>query len=97
MYDWAIDKNYVVESFNDQNPFSFSISGDGKFIAFSENEGRNVKIMVLGQPGVYCDLWVSRSLKNPLCSNFMVLNNKLWYTVVRHDGKSGANMHLFKI
>lgn len=97
VYDWAIDQSYVLESFTDQEPFSFAISEDGKFVSFTENEGRNAKVLLLGQPGVYCNLWISRSLKSPLYNGFMTIQGKLWYTIIRHDGKSGGNMHLFKI
>lgn len=36
IYDWAIDKDYAFESFAYNEPFSFTISQDGNFVAYTE-------------------------------------------------------------
>lgn len=97
VYDWAIDKSFNIESLPDQNPFIFSISPDGKYVAYSDKEGRVINVKLLGEAGIYCTLWVSRSLKMPLCWGFLTLKGQAWFSMVRHDGKSGGNMHLFKL
>lgn len=35
IYDWAIDKEYTFESCAYTDPFNFTISDDGKFVAFT--------------------------------------------------------------
>jgi hypothetical protein len=37
VYDWAYDKDYSLGSFAYNEPFSFNISEDGKYIAYSTN------------------------------------------------------------
>lgn len=63
VYNAAYDKDYVFESFHYNEPFSFTISEDGRFVAHSENNGRNVAVYKLEEKGVYCNLAISSSIK----------------------------------
>ena len=55
-----------------------------------------MKVYDLVQNKLFCELWVSRSVKNVISHGFFRIDGSLWYGVLRKDGNNG-NMHMFKI
>lgn len=97
IYNSAYDKDYVFESFNYNEPFSFTISEDGNYVAYTETSGRNIVVYKLGEAGVYCNLSVSSSVKECLSHGFFTYDDNIWYAVVRRGENSSGHMHFFRI
>lgn len=55
-----------------------------------------MKIYDLKNNKLFCELWVSRSIKPVLSHGFFRVDGQLWYSAIRKDGNRG-NMHLWKI
>lgn len=97
IYDWAIDKEYPFTTVDYNEEFLFTISDDGKYLAYSEEEGRKIKVHKIGNEGVHQTLRISRSIKEAVAYGFFKAAEGFWFTVIRKEGNHNGHMHIFKI
>ena len=83
IYDWAIDKEYVFDTMEYSDEFDFAISDNGEYLAYTENEGRNIKVHKIGEDGVHQTFKVSRSIKPSSSCGFFRAKGSLWLTIIR--------------
>ena len=83
IYDWKIDKEYQFETMNDEEPFVFTISPDGKYLCFSENYGREALVYQIDENVLKCRLYLGRTISPVVNHGFFYVSDKLWYSSVR--------------
>lgn len=96
IYDNAIDKTEPFSSFDYNEVFSFAISQDGKYLAYSEDEGRYSNIYKIESRELLLKVRISGSIKECIDQNVLTYEGSLWYIVIRKDKNTG-NLHLLKI
>jgi hypothetical protein len=64
LYDEKYDKDYQFDSILEEDPFNFTLSSDGNYLAYTTNYGRNIKVFDLKENILLCVLYLGRTINN---------------------------------